>query len=526
MSINLQTVPTELSSKEDVEPYVVSDDSDSNSGDLHNGKRNIGSPNARDGGVDGGDIMETISQYNEHTVLSGAAAEQAYLEAKCLEEGKKLPILTPKFGFFAPENAQLRKTVLVKYLKVVVIFWIFILSVWSIYWGSMYQRQTRYTNLSILVGVEDDISLPISKALKLATESGDMPELATWVFKSNMSEAEVQRSIYNQDYWAAIYVTSNNVSSILINSFQQAQNITNSEDFVHSYFETGRDPNSMGAIVEPTLYSFASYFQYNLQKYSYPAILSNLTTEQFTALKNTNLLTSYPIIEYTDGIPVETVTNGPLQIGLIYIIIITFFQVMWLNDIYGMVAKCTVTRHFVLFQFVLSQITFLFVSLALTCLNSAFQIKMNNAWDGGFGVFWMVSYLTMSAVGGANNNVSLILFAVYPPLMGFWMLFFVIINISATFAPIQLCPAFFRFTYAMPIKNAYELMKVTLFNTSKKNIGREFGILIAWGVLNTILLPFCMAFFATRMKKKIMKEQQAQLQKEKESIKKFMNKSN
>lgn len=131
---------------------------------------------------------------------------------------------------------------------------------------------------------------------------------------------------------------------------------------------------------------------------------------------------------------------------------------------------------------------------------------MDNTWSGGFGVFWMVSYLTMAAVGGANQNAALILFAWMPPLMGFWLLFFVMINISATFAPISLCPEFFRFTYAMPIKNAYELMKIVLFDTSRRALGRYFGILIAWIVVNNLLLPFCMMAFAMITKKKVMKQ--------------------
>lgn len=460
-------------------------------------------------------LMRTVSQYTENSVLNGEAVERAYKDAKLLEEGKELPKLPPKFGFFAPENKDLRFTIVKKYSIVILCFWVFILSVWSIYWGSMYNRQDRLINLKILVGVEDDINLPISKALQLSTLNPEMSVSATWVFRSNLNETSVQSLIHDQKYWAAIYVTQNNVSQILIDSFENAVNISSPNNFVHATWETGRDPNTMSGLIVPTIYKFATYFQSNLQSVSYPEILSNLTTSQFGDLQNTNLLTTYPIIQYHDMIPVTPVTNGPLQIGLIYIIIITFFQVMWLTELNGMVAKRVLPAHYIMFQALTCQLTFLLISLAFTCLNRAFQIEMNNAWSGGFGVMWMFSYLCMSAVGGANNNVALILFAVFPPLMGFWMLFFVILNISATFAPIPLCPEFYRFTYAMPIKNAYELMKMALFNTSRESLGRCIGVLVAWIVLNNILLPFCIMFFATMMKRKIMKEQLAQVAKEK-----------
>ncbi|GME87741.1 unnamed protein product [Ambrosiozyma monospora] len=99
------------------------------------------------------------------------------------------------------------------------------------------------------------------------------------------------------------------------------------------------------------------------------------------------------------------------------------------------------------------------------------------------------------------------------PLGGFWMMFFIITNIAATFSPMETCPEFYRFTYAMPIKNAYELMKVLFFDTYRGHIGRYFGVLIAWVVLNNILMPFCLMFFSFKLKRaaaKLAKEKVAE----------------
>ncbi|KAG0683906.1 hypothetical protein C6P40_004438 [Pichia californica] len=460
----------------------------------------------------GGSLMRTISEYNEMTVTSGEAIKLETEHEKDIEEGIKPKGPPPRYPFFSIENKNLRYSVLKQYAFIMIGLWAFILGVWSIYWGSMFRRDERLINLSILVNLEDDMSAPISQALQLSTYNNRMSISASWKFTSGLSEDEIIKTIHDQDYWAAIYVTKNNISDILIDGFQNGNDV-NTTNFVHSFYETGRDPNTMEGIIEPTLYLFQSYFQHNLQSYSYPSIIKNLSTDQFLSLQNTSLLTSYPIIQYTDGTKVDPVTNGPLQVGLIYIIIITFFEVMWMTQLYGTVAKNAITRDYILFRLILSQINYLLISLAFTCLNAAFQINMNATWNGGFGVLWMVSFLTMSAVGGANQNVSLILFAILPPLMGYWLLFFVMINISATFAPIPLCPEFYRFTYAMPIKNAYELMKVILFNTSHRAVGRCFGILVAWIALNNALLPLCMAFFATVTKKKIMAAAKAELEK-------------
>lgn len=265
----------------------------------------------------------------------------------------------------------------------------------------------------------------------------------------------------------------------------------------------------MEGVVIPALYLFGDVLQGYFQETAYPQFVEPLTSDQFANLRDTNLF-QYPTILYTDGAPATSdVVLGPLQVGLIYIIIITFFQFMWFIKLNQLVGMATSGKDYIIFRMVISQITYLFLSLAFACLNAAFHIPLNNAWSGGFGVLWMIAFLSMSAVGGANENIALLTFSTFPPLFGFWLLFFVMLNISATFSPIELCPGFYKFTFAMPIKNAYELMKVLIFDTSRAHIGREFGILVAWIGLNNILLPFCIMFFASRMKKQAMAEIEA-----------------
>lgn len=472
----------------------------------------------------GSELLRTVSNYTEQGYYTGETAEEE-LEKSLLEaQGKSPPPPPPQYSIFAPESAHIRRKIYKKFPIIIFIFWLFILGVWSIYWGSMYNRGSRLVNLHILVNVETnspDSQVPnyISDALVLATKQGSMPVLATWEVRNNLTEAEIHHLVHQTDYWASVYVTANDISSNLVKAFQTSTNVSNTDTWVRSYYESAKDPTTMQGIVEPTLFKLGALFQQNLQNIAYPDIMANLTSDQFASLRSTNLLTSYPAIQFEDAKPTDPVTMGPLQVGLIYIIIVTFFEVMWTTPLYGAIAPNIPPMQYIILRMILSQVMYLFISLAFTCLNAAFQISMNATWKGGFGVFWMVSYMTMSAVGGANQNVSLILFATFPPLMGFWMLFFVMLNISATFAPIPLCPEFYRFTYAMPIKNAYELMKIVLFDTTRRDIGRNVGILIAWMILNMALLPVCIMFFATMMKRKTIKEQREKAAKDAELLK-------
>ncbi|GME83673.1 unnamed protein product [Ambrosiozyma monospora] len=373
----------------------------------------------------------------------------------------------------------------------------------------MYERPKRLTNLKVLVVLEDDQSAIISQALNTTAHTLPISALAGWVIKTGLSEPEIIKKVHDQKYWGSIYVSSNDLSSNLVSAFSQGS-FYNTTDVVRSYYETGRDPNGMNQYVIPAITKFSSVYQSILEQGLYPELLANASDSNLAKLRDNGMLTSYPKITITDAAPLEQpVLMAPIMVGLIYIIILTFFQVLWFIKLNADAAQILNPTSYIIYRALLQQVNFLILSLGYTALNSAFKISYNKSWSGGFGVAWMTHYLVMASVGGANENMYLLCFSTLPPLMGFWMLIFVILNISATFSPIEVCPKIFRFTYAMPVKNAYEISKIIYFDTYRGNLGRYFGVLIAWMIVNMILHPLCLIFFSTRTKKKVQKEAQA-----------------
>ena len=180
-------------------------------------------------------------------------------------------------------------------------------------------------------------------------------------------------------------------------------------------------------------------------------------------------------------------------------------------DVHKGVASLNIKpMHFVVYRILSSVLSFFVISLFFSFPSLAFQVDFTKAFgNSGFLIYWMITFLTMWAVGMANEVMALICVMVYPPLMGFWMLFWVIINIAPTFAPIALCPEFYRYGYGLPIHNSYEITKVILFDTYKGNLGRSFGIVIAWVVIFTLLLPFVLKLFLKTMAKRAQAAAQA-----------------
>lgn len=309
------------------------------------------------------DLLRTISNYTEYNVTTGEAAILASEKEHAEERGLTPPKGPQVYPLFSKENKPLRLTTLKQYTLVILLLFTFVLSVWSIYWGSMYKRNERFVNLKILVAVEDDFDAPITEALIQATQNPEMQVYAGWDVRSGLTEEEVINLVFTQKYWGSVYVSKSDVSAEITKAFQTGANL-NTTNFVKSYFETGRDPNTMLSQIEPVLYLFGGIYVNLLQENSYPSLISNLTSEQFSALQNTNTLTEYPTIEYTDGKPLSSeVLFGPLQVGLIYIVIITFFQVMWMMKINGEVAKSTLPVSYIIFRMVISQVTFIFITI-------------------------------------------------------------------------------------------------------------------------------------------------------------------
>jgi hypothetical protein len=153
---------------------------------------------------------------------------------------------------------------------------------------------------------------------------------------------------------------------------------------------------------------------------------------------------------------------------------------------------------------------YLFLSLAYSFVSLAFQINFSTTnpvtsetqatmieygnpiayGHGTFPVYWMLNFLGMIALGLACENVAMI---IGMPWMGLFLILWVITNVSTGFYDIEVAPAFYRWGYAWPLHSIVEGSRQILFGLHS-HIGRDFGILAAWGVGNSLLFPLCCWF--------------------------------
>lgn len=484
---------------------------------------------------EGSDSMFNRSSSENHDVVDFRGHENLGEEAtpQLSRTQTLIQKMTTRLSFFNEKLGGQRRTLLLKFLMVYAIMGFCILGIFSIYWGSMYKREYRSKNLRMLVVIEDDavvngIAPAIGNTVKAVLATSSAKSLGNWLIQNvtefnqmaqshgNNIYEEVQRQVHHQKYWASIYVPKN-ASAQLYDAIVTGDTSYNvSYNSVIAYYETGRDFLSMAQYVTPNVQKVKLMFLSHQQNLTSTLLSSANLSEVFS--NPLALLVAATPLEWTlvDGREFkDPVLVAPSQVGLIYMIIITFFAFNFFSEIHQSVAKMGVkVMHLILYRLLSTVANFFVMSFFYSLVTLAFQVNFGRAFGhSGFLVYWMTNFLTMWAVGAMNEAMGMLLIMYYPPLIGFWMLFWVIINISPTFTPLALSPKFFRYGYAMPIHASYEITKVIFFDTYKGALGRNYGILVAWVVLASIFLLVVFKKFGKTMGQRAAAER-ARLEKE------------
>lgn len=434
--------------------------------------------------------------------------------------------VSSKVSFFDSKLKAQRWLLLRRFVTIYLVIGTGILSIFSIYWGSMYGRNGRVKNLKMLVVIEDDTTVDgvppaIGDIVRNVLETPFSRTRGEWLIQNNTEfqiqadkhnntiTEEIEREVHHQMYWASIHVKKNaslNFRDAIVNG-DSSYNM--SFNTIVSYYESGRDFLAMEEFVVPSLLAIES---------SVSQLASNVTEE---ILQGENLSTVFSDPNairiathsldffYIDSKPFnDQVLVAPSQVGLIYTIIITFFSFNFFTEIHKSVGLMGIKpKQYLAFRFFSVMITFFFMSLFYSLVTLAFQVDFGKTFGrSGFLVYWMTNYMTMWSVGTMNEAAGMVLIMVYPPMMGFWLLFWVFVNIAPTFAPMALSPRVFRYGYATPIYNSYEITKVIFFDTYKGNMGRNYGILVVNMVISTIILLGVVVIFAKTMTKRMETE--------------------
>ncbi|KAF2873467.1 hypothetical protein BDV95DRAFT_489965 [Massariosphaeria phaeospora] len=457
----------------------------------------------------------TNSNNTDHTVENG----------KSHEEGEKTPV-----GFWDPSLKHVRKRAISKWIVTTLVLMTFILGVLSIYWGVFFRVETRLKHLLVYV-VDFDGVAPydtgnpplVGPAIVQLTEKMVQSGQPTLGFGTrlpsefNNDPLQVRQAVYDWDAWAAIIINPN-ATAMLYSAIATGNASYDPLGACQLVYQDARDDTNWSNFMSPIISMLMTeaqstvgtlWAQNILQNASNPTTLANIQAvpqalNPAIGFSHFNLRPMYP---YT--------TLPAVSIGLIYLIIISFFSFSFYMPIHMQYLNPKdhpplKFHQLIIWRWCTTVLAYIFLSLAYSLISLAFQVNFshmnpvasetqvtNMAYDnpiaygrGTFLVYWALNFWGMVALGLACENVAMV---VGQPWMGMWLIFWVITNVSTSFYDIEIAPGFYHWGYAWPLHSVVEASRQILFDLHSR-IGLDFGILIAWGAVNTTLFPICCWF--------------------------------
>ncbi|CCH62525.1 hypothetical protein TBLA_0H02410 [Henningerozyma blattae CBS 6284] len=393
----------------------------------------------------------------------------------------------------------------------------FCISMLSIFWGANYRRSYYTFKINILCVIQDE-SILTEQLPTLIHHSSNcrwhIYNTTAFIEKFHLKHDEkidkrVWDLVHGEKYWMSLNIKEGVTDALyqsLTNPFAPPFNSTH---FFEVMYESSRDPTNLKASVLPKMQYVVGIYQQYYTSQILPEFIRNITRTTGQTVFDPRKMAGAGNInfEYRDNRPfTDYVLLGPLQVGLIYGLLLTAFQYSLYASMHDKMIKILSLKAMVFYRLIISWGTIFLLALFFTLVSIIFQVNFQLAFgNGGVVIYWMSTYMVMLALGGANENVMALIFAYCPQYLMVWLMTWIIINISPSFYPQVLDNRFYRYGYAMPIHNALDLSKVIFSNLARHKMGRNYSILFCWIALNTFCLPLVLWILYRKMISMLLK---------------------
>jgi hypothetical protein len=244
-------------------------------------------------------------------------------------------------------------------------------------------------------------------------------------------------------------------------------------------YNSARDENTYFTYIIPTLYQLERAV---LNGFG-PRWIEMITMKGPTNLSNIPPQALNPAIGFTE---IDLRPFGPavatpaVSIGLIYLIIISFFAFPFLMPIHSQLTlnkqhRPVKASHMIIWRLFSNFVVYFILSFFYSLVPLAFQIPFFNSPEpaveparsanaygkSSFVVYWMLNWIGMAALGLPSENMAMVLGA---PWSALWLTFWVITNVSTGFYPLNLASDFYRWGYVWPLHRSKLFSPPTLFS--------------------------------------------------------------
>ncbi|KAL1669958.1 hypothetical protein GGF50DRAFT_122690 [Schizophyllum commune] len=337
---------------------------------------------------------------------------------------------------------------------------IVIFGIFSIYWGALWRIPAHNLPGWVIDFDGGQVGSTVTNALLQSTQGGSK---ITWTTRSASDfpngDIDVANSVVNEKIWVAV-VINNGATSNLNDAVSTADPSYNGTSAVTAYGVEARNENAyrsfISPIVQQTMAQFSS--QYARQMAGQLANSSNVANILANAPQLIIQPVSFTLVNLRPfDVPVASAVTF---VGLIYLLILSFFILLY------------------------------------SLLSKAFQVPFDRKYgDAGFVLFWMINFVGMLCLGLSLEAMITLLTIRFMP---FFMILWIITNVSVCFMPIEVLPKFYHYGYAMPFYNVSHTVRSIVFG-SKNTLGLNFGVLVAWIVISCFTLPLFQWFVRRKL---------------------------
>ncbi|KAL1745590.1 hypothetical protein HDZ31DRAFT_81860 [Schizophyllum fasciatum] len=365
---------------------------------------------------------------------------------------------------------------------------IIIFGIFSIYWGALWKIPAHQLRGWVIDMDGDRMGSTVSEALLQSSAGGSKIDWSTRSASDFPNgHSDVEDAILNEKTWVAL-VINNGATSNLQSAIQSVDASYNGTSALTAFGMEARNENAYRSILSPILKSTLQQIgdEYARQTASQLANSSSVSDILANAPQLITQPVSYTLVNVRPfDVPVASAVTF---VGCIYQVILSFFIVVIASgarEASGLERKLT-TTSLIHVRMITSFVAYFILSLLYSLLSLAFQVPFNRKYGhAGFVIFWMVNYCGMLALGLALEAVMTLLTMRFMP---FFLILWIISNISVCFMPIEILPAVYRYGYATPVYNISHTIRSIIFG-SRNTLGLNFGIIIAWVVISCITLP-------------------------------------
>lgn len=348
----------------------------------------------------------------------------------------------------------------------------------SLYWAVQFRSENKLSSLGVWVVDFDNAqdALVGPAVTDLAGQLGGGQNLG-YTVKSpaefDNDPVAVIQAVYDQHCWAAVIV-SPDATTLLRDAVSTGNSSYNPSDVAQFVVITARDQTTVETYITPALNSF----ELQLRAQFGPQWVRNIAQQSANLTQVPQAINPAIAFNTLDLRPFSPAAATPsVTIGLIYLIILAFFNFPFLMPVHAMFMKGSRTLkipQWIIWRILSSIAAYFFLSLFYSFVSLAFQIPFSNdpAPDtvsasnpnaygkGSFVVFWMLNWVGMAALGFPCENMAMILGFPYSSM---FLIFWVITNVSSGFYALDLAPGFFKWGYAWPLHRSKSNIFVPVF---------------------------------------------------------------